>query len=69
MKIYRVKAYFYNHYEDERTLEEKFFSTREKAEAWKEEKANFCYGYDTNEVDPAHPWRKPWFEDDEFEVM
>ena len=50
-------------------LEIKYFSTREKAEAWIEEKKNFCYGYDGNEADPTKPWEKPKFEIEEVEVL
>ena len=70
MKIYRVWATFYDYWycidRDGRKGEEKFFTTKEKAEKWIEEHATFCYGYDNNVA--KCDYQMPEFKIEEIEV-
>ena len=70
MKIYKVCATFYNYWycvdRDGYKGEEKFFTTKEKAEKWIKEHATFCYGYDTNIA--QYDYQMPEFKIEEIEV-
>ena len=71
MTIYMVMATIYDYWfecdRDGYVHEVKYFTTREKAEAWVEENKNFCYGYDSNEAKKAY--EKPTFKIEEVEVL
>ena len=70
MKIYKltmtVYDYWYEMDRDGYRKEERFFSSREKAEAWAEAHKTFCYGFNGNEA--VKSYELPKFKIEEIEV-